>query len=207
MRLTGSAPPLRADLAPPATLLKSPQRDAEVMIEASPRPGSRALRRQGESMGQIAVERPSPHVVRGNSEILDCIRRIREVFDQNFDRAWFGVLMDDVPMGISTLRDIRSLVLFDSILPGDEEEILSGLVELEEFVRSVRSYLLPLIREKLGISRLKPRALVRDRNQYLLRRLLAYTFPYNVERLASLTRELRLCLSTYYPRTTGAGRN
>ena len=158
-------------------------------------------------MGQIAVERPSPHIVRGNSEIIDCIRRIREVFDQHFDRAWFGVLMDDVPMGIRTLREIRNLVLFDSIFPGDEHAIHTGLLELEEFVMTVRKYLLPLLREKLGISRLCPRALVRDRNQYLLRRLLAYTFPYNVERLASLTRELRLCLSAHYPHTRGTSRN
>ena len=132
-------------------------------------------------MGQIAAERPSPHIVRGNSEIIDCIRRIRDVFDQNFDRAWFGALMDDVPMGIRTLREIRNLVLFDSIFPGDEHEIHTGLLELEEFVMTVR--------------------------KYLLRRLLAYTFPYNVERLASLTRELRLCLSTHYPHTRGASRN
>lgn len=158
-------------------------------------------------MGQTAVERPSPHVARGNAEIVDCIRRIREVFEQNFDRAWFAVLMDDVPMGIRTLREIRSLVLFDSIYPGDEDDIHTGLLELEEFVMTMRKYLLPLLREKLGISRLCPRALVRDRNQYLLRRLLAYTFPYNVERLASLTRDLRLCLSTHYPHTGGAGRN
>jgi hypothetical protein len=158
-------------------------------------------------MGETAVERPSPHTARGNSEIIDCIRRIREVFEQNFDRAWFAVLMDDVPMGIRNLREIRSLVNLDSIYPGDEDDIHSGLLELEEFVMAMRKYLLPLIREKLGISRLCPRALVRDRNQYLLRRLLAYTFPYNVERLASLTRDLRLCLSTYYPHFRGAGRN
>ena len=158
-------------------------------------------------MGQIAWVRPSPYVIRGNSEIVDCIRRIRDVFEQNFDRAWFGVLMDDVPMGIRTLREIRNLVLFDSIYPGDEHDIHTGLLELEDFVKTIRMYLLPLIREKLGISKLQPRALVRDRNQYLLRRLLAYTFPYNVERLASLTRELRLCLSSTYPHTTLAGRN
>jgi hypothetical protein len=158
-------------------------------------------------MAQIALKPPSPFVMRGNAQIVDCIRRIREVFEQNFDRAWFGVLMDDVPMGIRTLREIRSLVLFDSIYPGDEHDIHSGLTELEEFVGTVRKYLLPLIREKLGVSKLRPSALVRDRNQYLLRKLLAYTFPYNLERLALLTRELRTCLTIYYPQAGSAGRN
>jgi len=157
-------------------------------------------------MGQTAVERLSPRLVRGNSEIVDCIRRIREVFEQNFDRAWFGVLMEDVPMGIRTIREIRNLVTFDTIFPGDEDDILEGLIELEDFVRIIRKYLLPLMREKLGISKLRPRALVRDRNQFLLRKLLAYTFPYNVERLASLTRELRYSLAATYPQI-GAARN
>ena len=158
-------------------------------------------------MGQIAFVAPAPQSIRGNSEILDCIRRIREVFQQHFDRAWFGVLMDDVPMGHRTLREIRNLTLFDTIYPGDEKEIHEGLLELEEFVMTVRKYLLPLIREKLGISKLHPRALVRDRNQYLLRRLLAYTFPYNVERLSELTHELRGRLSIHYPHLSTSGRN
>jgi hypothetical protein len=157
-------------------------------------------------MGQTAVERLSPHLARGNSEIVDCIRRIRDAFDQNFDRAWFGVLMEDVPMGIRTIREIRNLVTFDVIYPGDEEDILAGLIELEDFVKTIRKYLLPLIREKLGISKLRQRSLVRDRNQFLLRKLLAYTFPYNVERLASLTRELRFCLAATYPEI-GLARN
>lgn len=158
-------------------------------------------------MGQWVAESTPPAVRRGNSEIIDCIRRIRTVFEQHFDRAWFAVLMDDVPMGIRTLREIRSLVLFDTIYPGDELDIRSGLAELEEFLMTVRKYLLPLLREKLGISRLRPSALVRDRNQYLLRRLLAFTFPYNVERLASLTAELRELLIEIYPNTRFAFRN
>jgi hypothetical protein len=158
-------------------------------------------------MGQIVIERSSPRLVRGNSEIVGCIRRIREVFEQNFDRAWFGAIIDEVPMGIRTLREIRNLVLFDTIFPGDENDILTGLLELEDFIRTIRKYLLPLIREKLGISMFCPSSVVQDRNQYLLRKLLAYTFPYNVERLAALACELRMRLSTYYPHTGAASRN
>jgi hypothetical protein len=158
-------------------------------------------------MGQWVVEDAPARIAHGKAAIVDCILRIREVFVQHFDRAWLGVLMDDLPVGVRTLREIRSLILFDSIYPGDEHSIHGGLVELEEFIQALRTYLLPLIRERLGISKLRPSAMVRDRNQYLLRRLLAFTLPYNLERLTALAAELRLRLTEAYPRIDDLDRN
>ena len=150
-------------------------------------------------MGQWVAESKLARAPRGDTALITCIQRIRGLFEQHFDRAWFGALMEDLPIGMRSLREIRNLVLFDAIYPGDEHSIHAGLVELEEFVLALRTYLLPLIRERLGISKLRPSALVRDRNQYLLRRLLAYTFPHNVEELARLAIELRNRLSATYP--------
>ena len=144
----------------------------------------------------------SPVAMSGSSNrtvIRDLILSIKDIFQANFDKAWFGVLMDDVPMGTHTIRQIRSLVGFDTVIAGDERDIYLGVLELEEFIRNIRQYLLPLIREKLGISKLCPSSLVQDRNQYLLRKLIAYTFPYNLERLTSLTEQLRDVLLSAYP--------
>ncbi len=146
----------------------------------------------------LTIERP-PVGSRTRSVVCDLILQIKDVFQASFDKAWFGVLMDDVPMGTHTIRQIRILVRFDTVLPGDEQDIYIGVLELEEFIRTIKQYLLPLIREKLGISKLCPSSLVRDRNQYILRKLIAFTFPYNVERLNGLTRQLKDVLVRSYP--------
>jgi hypothetical protein len=64
----------------------------------------------------------------------------------------------------------------------------------------VRRQLLPVLRERLGISWLFPGRRVRDRNQALLRRLVAITFPYNLERLRLSAERLKEGLLSYYPR-------
>ena len=51
----------------------------------------------------------------------------------------------------------------------------------------------------MGVSGLIPDRIVRDRYQYILRRFVAYTFPYNLERLEALTAELRTHLLGTYP--------
>jgi hypothetical protein len=56
-----------------------------------------------------------------------------------------------------------------------------------------------VLRERLGISWLFPGRRVRDRNQALLRKLVAITFPYNLERLRVAAQRLKEGLLAWYP--------
>ena len=57
------------------------------------------------------------------------------------------------------------MVGLTALYPGEEWEIYQAVLELETFVLTVRRQLLPVLKERLGISWLFPGRRVRDRNQ------------------------------------------
>jgi hypothetical protein len=134
-----------------------------------------------------------------DTEILKLIGELKEVFENHFDRTWFSLLIDDMPIDFRTVRDIRELVSLTSIYRGEEQQIFQGVLELETFHQTVKRFLLPVLKERLGISWLFPQRRVRDAQQYILRKFVAFTFPYNLERLRRLTQKLKACLLLYYP--------
>ena len=134
-----------------------------------------------------------------NEALLPVIRRIRQVFEDHFDRTWFAIIIDGLPIDFRTIRMIRELVGLESIHVGDEWFIYQAAVELNRFSLLIRKFLLPVLKERLGVSGLVPHRIVRDRTQFILRRFVAYTFPYNLERLEALTIELRTQLLKAYP--------
>jgi hypothetical protein len=134
-----------------------------------------------------------------DTEILRIIGRLRDVFENNFDRTWFSLIIDGMPIDFRTVRDIRELVSLTSLYPGEERQIFQGVAELERFHQTVKRFLLPVLKERLGISWLFPQRRVHDAQQYILRKFVAFTFPYNLERLRRLTQELKACLLSYYP--------
>jgi hypothetical protein len=136
---------------------------------------------------------------RSNEKLLPLIRKIRQVFEDHFDRTWFAIIIDGLPIDFRTVRMIRELVGLQSIHVGDEWFIYQAATELTRFSLLIRKFLLPVLKERLGVSGLVPDRIVRDRYQYILRRFVAYTFPYNLERLEALTAELRTSLLSAFP--------
>jgi hypothetical protein len=134
-----------------------------------------------------------------NQSLLPVIREIKQVFESHFDRTWFSIIIDGLPIDFRTLRMIRELTALQSIHLGDEWFIYQSLMELNRFILLVRKFLLPVLRERLGVSGLFPHRMVRDRTQYILRRFVAYTFPFNLERLETLGAELKQQLLAAYP--------
>lgn len=144
-------------------------------------------------MAEVPTQTPGVFSV-DRDELLRLINEIREVFQNHFDRTWFAIIIDDLPIDFQTIRLIRELVSLHTLHAGDERLISQGVEELESFIIHVRRYLLPYLKERLGVSWLTPARMVPDRSQYLIRRLVAYAFPYNLERLNVLTGRLRECL-------------
>jgi hypothetical protein len=134
-----------------------------------------------------------------DSEILKIIGELKEVFENHFDRTWFSLIIDGMPIDFHTVRDIREMVSLTTLYPGEEKQLLQGVAELETFYKTVKRFLLPVLRERLGISWLFPQKRVRDTQQYILRKFVAFTFPYNLERLRRLTQKLKTCLLFHYP--------
>jgi hypothetical protein len=144
-------------------------------------------------MAELALHAPDIPVS-SDSEILHIIAEVRDVFENHFDRTWFALLIDS-----RTIREIRTLVSLRSIFPGEEWEILQGVEDLEAFIGHVKRFLLPALRERLGISWLMPARRTRDRTQLIIKKFVAFTFPYNLERLRVLTEKLKASLLFHYP--------
>ena len=132
-------------------------------------------------------------------EIISLIGELRDVFENNFDRTWFGLILDGIPIDLRTVRNIRELVSLTTVYPGDEWQVMRGVQELEAFHAAVKRFLVPVLKERLGISWLLPQKRVKDPHQYILRKFVAFTFPYNLERLRRLTMKLKARLLLHYP--------
>jgi hypothetical protein len=143
---------------------------------------------------------PEKFFITLNDDILiRLIGNIREVFENHFDRTWFSVIIDGLPIDFRTFREIRELVTMETIHPGDERAIYEGVQELKSFITHIRKFLLPVLKERLRVSGLFPHQMVKDKTQYILRRFVVYTFPYNLNRLADLAEQLREHLVITYP--------
>jgi hypothetical protein len=134
-----------------------------------------------------------------DAEILRIISEVRDVFENHFDRNWFSLLIDDMPIDPGMVREIRRLVSLKNIFPGEEWQIWQGVQALSDFVLLVKRFLLPMLKERLGISSLIPARRVGDPTQLIIRKFVAFTFPYNLERLKVLTEKLRAHLVFHYP--------
>ncbi len=134
-----------------------------------------------------------------DAELLGIIKELRDVFENNFDRTWFSLIIDGMPIDFRTVREIRELVSLTALYPGEEGQLYQGVQELETFYRTVKRFLLPVLRDRLGISWLFPQKRIKDPVQIILRKFVAITFPHNLERLRRLTETLRARLLFHYP--------
>jgi hypothetical protein len=142
---------------------------------------------------------PIANDVTVDEEILELLGELKDVFENHFDRTWFSLIIDGVPIDLRTMREIRDVVSLTTVYPGEEWQIYQGALELETFCLTVRRFLLPVLKERLGISWLIPARRVKDARQYIVRKFVAFTFPYNLERLRRLTQRLKALLLLHYP--------
>jgi hypothetical protein len=156
------------------------------------------VKRRLQHVSEAALERFSLEDTR-EEEILGIIAELRDVFDDHFDQTWFSLIIDDMPIDFHTVRDIRELVSLTTLYPGEEWVVLQGAQELEIFCTTLKRFLLPVLKERLGVSWLFPQKRVHDTQEYIVRKFVAFTLPYNLERLRRLTLKLKACLLFHYP--------
>lgn len=122
--------------------------------------------------------------------LLTAIAALREHFSRHFDRGWLAMIIDDLPIDFTTLRQIRQLLAVTEIYPEDLDPIRFGAEQLRHFTADLRRYLLPVLKERLGVSELRPARPRLEEVQRVHRQLLCFSFPYNLSRFEELTAEL-----------------
>jgi hypothetical protein len=129
---------------------------------------------------------------RNAEEIRLCLRCLKNLFETHFDQNWFILLLEDLPIDSNTMTELRELMRHESSLVFDASEVYERLPILEKFVSGLNRYLLPYLREKLGISGLIQNQRYRDKGQILLRKFVAYTFPVNLAEFNCLAARLKV---------------
>jgi hypothetical protein len=144
-------------------------------------------------MADVAI-RPADTV-----SLLTSIAALREHFRKHFDRGWLAMIIDDLPIDFTTLRQIRQLLSITEIHPEDLETLRFGAGQLQQFAGGLRRHLEPVLKERLGVSGLlehRPRLTETER---VHRQLLCLSFPYNLSRLEELTSELVAIMDNQIP--------
>lgn len=132
-----------------------------------------------------------------SAAVRACLREIAGLFRSHFDQNWLLLLLERFPIDAVAMNEIRELMHHDAAFL-DPQRLAARLALLEGYIRHLRRYLLPGLREKLGISGLLPPSRrVWEKEQLLVRRLVAYTFPTNLERLERLALRLRRVLRDF----------
>ncbi|MFO7850426.1 MAG: hypothetical protein R6V67_10735 [Spirochaetia bacterium] len=123
--------------------------------------------------------------------VLYCIDEIRGIFRNHFESGWFLIVLERMAFNTVYLNDIRRLTELQSIYPSDFYHIRTGTIAMEEFIQFSRRYLLPVLRDQLGISGFTRWSIPhQDRTTLVVKEFFASAFPYNLERLAELTEQL-----------------
>lgn len=146
-----------------------------------------------EVMADLAVQHT------GTTSLMTVIAALREHFGRHFDRGWLAMIIDDLPIDFATLRQIRELLSTTEIYPEDLCTVRFGAEQLHRLTADLRRYLLPVLKERLGISALRPPRNRMSDLERLHRQLLYLSFPHNLARLEVLTNELLALIDVSRP--------
>jgi hypothetical protein len=129
-----------------------------------------------------------------STAVLRVIGEIEQVYRANFDQSWFVLAVDKLPVDLRNTRDVNMLFQLEALRAGDELIVTGAIRELEGLARATRKYVLPNLRDTLGVSFFSNRRGEWNQQEYLVRQFHAYTFPHNLSRLEELVEELRMLI-------------
>ena len=115
------------------------------------------------------------------------LHEIKELFFSYFDHPWLINIIDELPESIGYMGPIRTFLTLSSILPLQENIVLTGLTGLKTMVRIINIWLIPETNDIFGISAFSQRRTLSNRK---LRQCISYTLPANTNNLAMLVEEL-----------------
>lgn len=121
---------------------------------------------------------------------IDILHEVRRLFEEQFDRGWAATVIVRSGSDLQNLRELRHLLSEDLEYIGTRRR-LDLVRALAQFTGDLRQFVLPGLTEQLRLHLDVPGSW-RRREDFVQRRLLAYVFPHNLERLEVLTEELRL---------------
>jgi hypothetical protein len=112
-----------------------------------------------------------------------------------FSQNWFLLLLEDIPGNGSDIHELCELISHKKISLDDTQQLEYIILLLDHFIRLIRRFLLPVLREKLRISGLLPEKQLKDKDERIKHGFIASVFPDNLERITHITRQIKQYLT------------
>lgn len=149
-------------------------------------------------MNTVALQGRTPARTNGDREaIAEHLGSLQAFFAEHFDRGWLTVQLDDLPIDHVAYRQVRNTLAITAIYPSDMPGVVACLEALFRFIDDLRRYLLPELRDRLGVSGLTRQRRRLDPITRVQHELLASVFPHNLMELERRTIGLRNAIADY----------
>ena len=95
------------------------------------------------------------------------LAQTRELFETQIDTKWLYTIIDDLPVASSSLDQARRFLSDENVFLDDYKGTQAGFDLLENLIIDLKTSLLPILRDKLGISGFRPNFSFKNKDQYV----------------------------------------
>jgi len=131
--------------------------------------------------------------------ILSLMRETESLYYSHFDTPIMSRIIDELPLRSNSMQSIRIFLSITTLDSDYEYLIYQGIENIQTLIWYLRAEVLPHANDKFGVasSAFVDRKTKTDRD-FVIRKLIAYAFPHNLDRLTSLVMEIKGKVELYY---------
>ena len=118
------------------------------------------------------------------------LSEIKDVYNSFFNKSYLSGIIEELPGDKSKMNNLYHLLNTPFYGKDDKNLLLDVVLYLDYFLKIINQYLLPELKDQLGISGFT-RNLKNDSHEFVIRSLIYHSFPHNLKKLDSLTLELK----------------
>ena len=131
----------------------------------------------------------------GFRRVAELRRQLRECLSMVLDQGWFYKSAEDLPVRCEDLQPILASLAEDWYLIPDIKRLKDTIHQLENLITDIKRFLLPVLKDRLGISNFSHPRPDKKSDQYIQHSLIAYALPINLQRIEALLGEITTELS------------
>lgn len=138
------------------------------------------------------------------SKIKELVNDLLKTIDASLNKAWFFAVIEDSPVKPSVITEVVGIFNNESYFSPNLDALAKGCEQLNVVLKEIRQYIIPGLRERLGVSSLTGRKVDKRSDSFIHNSMISYTLPCNVENMERLLGELESFLPPYFPEQNGS---
>ena len=118
------------------------------------------------------------------------LTEIKEIYNQFFNKSYLSGIIEELPADKSKMHSLYHILNTSFFSRNDTRILLDAVIYLEYFIMIINHYLLPELKDRLGISGFF-RRIPTGSDEFVIKSFIYYAFPSNLNKLILLTEELK----------------